>query len=99
MCLYVCACEYNAHKGRRRALDPLEMESQAVGHHPTWLLGTEPGHSARTTPLNSEAIFPAMMRAHGLTYMCLKRRNCWKYCGVLVLEAAGKGQSRRQSRG
>lgn len=76
MCLCVCACECNAHTGWGRALDPLEVESQAVGSHPTWLLRTEPRYSARTIALNSEAIFPAMMREHGRTYSYLKRRNC-----------------------
>jgi hypothetical protein len=28
-------------------LDPLELELQAVGSHPTWVLGTEPGSCRR----------------------------------------------------
>lgn len=37
----MCQMCTGAHGGEKRALDPLELESQAVVSHPTWMLKTK----------------------------------------------------------
>lgn len=36
MCVWVCAHECSARRDQKRALDPLELELQAVLNHLTW---------------------------------------------------------------
>lgn len=31
-----------AHRGQKKAWDPLELELEAVVSHPLWMLGTDP---------------------------------------------------------
>lgn len=43
ICVEVCAHECSAHRGQKRALDPLELEFHAVMSCLIGVLGTEPG--------------------------------------------------------
>lgn len=49
MCLgvYMCTCVFSICGSQKRALDPFELELQAIVSCLMWLLGTEPVSAAR----------------------------------------------------
>lgn len=46
--LRACHIALGAHRGQGNQV-PLELDSQAIANHLTWVLGTEPGSSGRAT--------------------------------------------------